>query len=49
MTAATTDQLLVGERAIRDDAASPFGRSTLIEFLRAQVEAREMKPGITST
>lgn len=45
MTAATTDQLLVGERAMPDDAASAIGRSTLIEFLRAQVEAREMRAG----
>jgi DNA-binding CsgD family transcriptional regulator len=38
MAAATTDRVLVGERAIRD-----CGPSALVAFLAAQVEAREMR------
>jgi DNA-binding CsgD family transcriptional regulator len=43
MSAATTDRLLVGECAIRDDTGSPIGPSTLAAFLQAQVEARQMR------
>jgi DNA-binding CsgD family transcriptional regulator len=45
MSAATTDRLLTGGRVIRDDTASPIGRSPLTAFLRAQVEARQMRAG----
>src|SRR5258705_4386972 len=45
MSAATTDQLLVGKRGMDDDTVSPMGRSALVEFLQAQVEAREMRAG----
>jgi DNA-binding CsgD family transcriptional regulator len=45
MSAATTARLLTGERAIRDDTASPIGESSLTAFLAAQVEARQMRAG----
>src|SRR5271168_3843231 len=45
MSATTTDRLVVGDRGMRDDIVSPIGRSTLAEFLQAQVEAREMRAG----
>jgi DNA-binding CsgD family transcriptional regulator len=45
MSAATTDQLLAGECGMRDDTVSPIGCGCLVEFLQAQVEAREMRAG----
>ena len=45
MSAATTDRLLTGGRVSRDDTASPIGRTPLTAFLRAQVEARQMRAG----
>jgi DNA-binding CsgD family transcriptional regulator len=45
MTAATTDRLLAGDRAIRDFTGSPTGSPTLAAFLAAQVEARKMRAG----
>jgi DNA-binding CsgD family transcriptional regulator len=45
MSAATTELLLSGERDIVDDAASPIGRTVLIAFLQAQVQARVMRHG----
>jgi hypothetical protein len=43
MSAATTDRLLVGDCGMREDIVSPIGRSTLAEFLQAQVEARGLR------
>lgn len=45
MSTATTDQLLASRPGVREGVVSPIQRSTLIEFLRAQVEAREMRAG----
>jgi DNA-binding CsgD family transcriptional regulator len=45
MSAATTDRLLVGKRANRDNAGEPIGPDTLAAFLKAQVEARQMRVG----
>jgi DNA-binding CsgD family transcriptional regulator len=45
MSAARTDQLLAGEGDRGDDTTSPPAHSILTPFLRAQVEAREMRSG----
>jgi DNA-binding CsgD family transcriptional regulator len=44
MSAATTDRLLAGQ-GDNDDDTSPTAHSILTPFLRAQVEAREMRSG----
>jgi DNA-binding CsgD family transcriptional regulator len=36
---------LAGERGMPHNTASPIGRSALVDFLQAQVEAREMRAG----
>jgi DNA-binding CsgD family transcriptional regulator len=45
MSAATTERLLLDERHSGDDTTSPSVHSSLTPFLRAQVEAREMRSG----
>jgi DNA-binding CsgD family transcriptional regulator len=45
MAAATTDRLLTGEHGIRDDTALLIWHGPLTAFLRAQVEARQMRVG----
>jgi DNA-binding CsgD family transcriptional regulator len=45
MSAATTDRLLAGERDSGDVTTSPTVHSSLTPFLRAQVEARELRSG----
>src|SRR5258708_34442542 len=45
MSGATHDQVLVGKRGRDDDTVAPMGRSALVEFLQAEVEAREMRAG----
>jgi DNA-binding CsgD family transcriptional regulator len=45
MTAATTDRLLTGGPAIRDDTAPPIRPADLTAFLKAQVEARQLRAG----
>jgi DNA-binding CsgD family transcriptional regulator len=45
MSAATADQLLTGDWAIRDDTAPSVAQRPLIAFLQAQVDARVMRDG----
>lgn len=45
MSTATTDRLLAAERESGHDAASPIVHGSLTPFLRAQVEARELRSG----
>jgi DNA-binding CsgD family transcriptional regulator len=45
MSAATTDRLLARERDSGDSTTSPTVHSSLTPFLRAQVEARELRSG----
>jgi DNA-binding CsgD family transcriptional regulator len=45
MSAATTERLLAAERGSSGATAPSAGRSSLTEFLQAQVEARQMRAG----
>ena len=44
-SAVTTDRLLAGECAIGDYSGAPIGPDTVVAFLAAQVEAREVRAG----
>jgi DNA-binding CsgD family transcriptional regulator len=45
MSTATTDRLLTGACVSRNDTASPIGPNPLTEFLKAQIDARQMRAG----
>jgi DNA-binding CsgD family transcriptional regulator len=43
MSAATTERLVSRKRSVRNDTGSPIRKGLLIDFLQAQVEARQMR------